>query len=201
MAFASILDKLALGSHVRIYLHADPELSSSSSPSISQSFEGVVFSVHITTTGSSTIVLRKTKHHTWQKADYFIISMDSISNVEVLGVGEPLPELREFDAETNQKRFNSSAKREEERIARRGKGVGEVGQNIFDRLARNFPGLFWSDKTIVIADRIELREPYTQSAICFCDNVNEKEKEVLGRIALRLKEALGNVRISLNLSL
>jgi len=191
------LDQSFLTKHVRVTLTSDGE-----NPTTLQSFEGDVFAVQeMGNADSGLLVLRKTKHHTWQKADYYVISTENIAEVVVIGEGEPIPDLREFDAETLQKRFNSTAKREEERIARHGKGVGEVGQSIFDRLARNFPGLVWAEKTIIIADRIELREPYVQSTIAFCDNVDEKEQEALRKIVIRLQEALNNVRLSLNLPL
>jgi hypothetical protein len=189
-----LIDQSFVTKNVRVTLRPDLQTV--------QSFEGDVFAVQeISSNHSGFLVLRKTKHHTWQKADYYIISTENIAEIVVIGDGEPLPDLREFDAETLQKRFNSTAKREEERIARQGKGVGEIGQNIFDRLARNFPGLVWSGKTIIIADRIELREPYTRSTISYCDNVDDNEKEALRKIMVRLEEALSSVRLSLNLPL
>ena len=75
------MDQSFLTKHVRVTLTSDGE-----NPSTLQSFEGDVFAVQeMGNADSGLLVLRKTKHHTWQKADYYVISTENIAEVVVIG--------------------------------------------------------------------------------------------------------------------
>ncbi len=51
-----------------------------------------------------------------------------------VGAGDAVPAVRDFSAAELEQRYAAAARKEENRIARRGRGVSETAQKLFDYL-------------------------------------------------------------------
>ena len=145
------------------------------------------------------VVLRRQKHHTYQKADYSVVALAAVASVEDLGQArDPAPALRDFAPSEVARRYAAAAAREEQRLARRGgEGVTAEDQRVFDKMAVNFPDLRWEGRLIVVADRVAIQPPYLMANIVFANGVDDQEKRQLAPVLQRLHEVLTPLRAEL----
>ena len=107
-----------------------------------ETFESELFAIEGQGTADELVIFRRQKTHTWQKADYRVVPRRAIAELVVLArSGAAPPPLREFSEDEVQRRYADGAAREQKRLSRRGQGVSESGQRLFDALLPNFPDL------------------------------------------------------------
>ena len=207
VAASPVLSAALIGTRVRVTMAPEAGAAAGAAQTV---FEADVFAVHddgaVDASGArqyderqdeGLIIFRRQHHHTWQKADYFVASRACIASVTMLGAGDALPSLRDFTPAELEGRWHKAEAAAEQKASRRGKGVSAAAQQLFDLLARNFPDIYWSERTIVVsAGRLGVEEPYAPENIVYA---NPGEESMLRPLRARLVDTLMAARAQLKL--
>jgi hypothetical protein len=80
-------------------------------------------------------VLRRVHTHTYQKADYFFVPVAALTEIQVLGDADR-PAIISVQPAESEKRLRDAIAAENVKLSRKGVGVSERSQRIFDELLK-----------------------------------------------------------------
>ncbi|KAI9668442.1 MAG: protein with role in RNA processing [Alyxoria varia] len=167
------------------------------SPSLT--IEGTVFTVCPVT---NLIAINTAKNASSTNGDYHLIPVSRVASFSILSLNaraestsatpnfaDAQPAITPVDSKTLKAREEAAIRKAREQDAKRGKGVGKEGQDIFDALDRTLP-CRWADSTIVVNDAVLIAKPYRlddcsapkdkQDALARVKKVLENERKKLG---------------------
>ncbi|KZF24397.1 hypothetical protein L228DRAFT_266740 [Xylona heveae TC161] len=130
-----------------------------------------------------------------QLGDYHVIPISRIQSFALLGIApngaspggfeNVQPSIESLDLKALKVREENAVRKLHEKEARRGKGVGKEGQDIFDALSRTLPTR-WAGTSIVVLDSVTIAAPYRPSD---CDAPPREH-----RTLMRVRRVLENER-------
>lgn len=125
-------------------------------------------SVFVTPCEDGVMVLRKGRHHTYQKADYIVIPAQSVKDIATVSHNEePVRHHGAVHPETTRSRVRKTVSRHEKALRRINKNASEADVAIFDALVPVFQETVWGENTdIVLKDgQVVISKPYNDSDI------------------------------------
>ncbi|KAL2358580.1 anticodon-binding domain-containing protein [Cryomyces antarcticus] len=102
-------------------------------------------------------------------AEYHVVPVSKIQTFQIVSLAEPdsataVPTISRVDVSQLKKREEAKVKelkkKERARKEMLGRGVGKEGQDIFNALAKQFPGTRWAETSIIVLDAVKIDAPY-----------------------------------------